>query len=211
MEDTRRVPRNAEFPDADADPSNDFDVARAGGDDVAEIVDEEPDLTTSPHTLGATGDVSADVEPSLVDQEILTDPIAAPGSPDGEPGNSAMDPVADGDEVYVPPTDPVITSDARGNIEVLGGFSETSDDQVAPMPSASDGKLGDEAIEDAVRAALRRDAATTSLEIEVLVRDGVAHLRGRVADLDDADNAEDVASRVPGVREVKEELDVVEL
>ena len=211
MEDTTRVPRNAELPDADADPANDFDAARASGTNVAEIVDEEPDLTTSPHTLGAMGDVVADVEPSLVDQEILSDPIAAPGGASGEPDNSAEDPVADGDEVYVPPTDPVVTSDERGNLQVLGGFSETSDDGVAPIPSASDGKLGDEAIEDAVRAALRRDAATTSLQIEVLVRDGVAHLRGRVSDLDDADNAEDVASRVPGVREVVEELNVVEL
>jgi len=211
MEDARRVPRNAEYPDANVDVANDFDVARAGGDDMAEIVDEEPDLTTSPHTLGATGDVTADVEPSLVDQDVLSDPIAAPGGSDGEPGFSAVDPVADGDEVYVPPTDPVIATNAQGNIEVLGGFSETADDGVAPLPSASDGKLGDEAIEDAVRAALRRDAATTSLEIEVLVRDGVAHLRGQVSDLDDADNAEDVASRVPGVREVVEELEVVEL
>jgi hypothetical protein len=146
-----------------------------------------------------------------MDQEILTDPLAAQGSPNGEPGNDAADPVADGNEVYVPPTDPVITSDARGNVEVLGGFSLTASDEVAPLPSASDGRLGDEAIEDAVRAALRRDAATTSLEIEVLVRDGVAHLRGRVSDLDDADNAEDVASRVPGVREVKEELEVTEV
>ncbi len=211
MEDTTRVPRNAEFPDADAEAANDFDAARAGGDDVAEIVDEEPDLTTSPHTLGATGDVTADVEPSLVDQEVLSDPIAAPGSSSGEPGDSAEDPVAEGNEVYVPPTDPVVTSDARGNLEVLGGFSETATDDLAPLPSASDGKLGDEAIEDAVRAALRRDATTTSLEIEVLVRDGVAHLRGRVSDLDDAENAESVASRVPGVREVMEELEVAEV
>jgi len=211
MEDAMRGPRNAEFPDAEADVANDFDAARASGDNVAEIVDEETDLTTSPHTLGATGDVLADVEPSLVDQEILTDPLAAAGGGEGEPGNSAVDPVADGNEVYVPPTDPVIAVNAHGNVEVLGGFSETSDDQLAPIPSASDGKFGDEAIEDAVRAALRRDAATTDLEIEVLVRDGVAHLRGRVSDLDDADNAEDVASRVPGVREVLEELEVTEV
>ncbi len=44
-----------------------------------------------------------------------------------------------------------------------------------------------------------------------MVRNGVVHLRGRVADLDDADNAEAVASRVPGIREVVEELDVTDL
>jgi len=43
----------------------------------------------------------------------------------------------------------------------------------------------------------------------VVVRDGVVHLHGTVTDLDDADAAEEVASRIPGVREVREELDVL--
>ena len=37
---------------------------------------------------------------------------------------------------------------------------------------------------------------------------GIARLRGLVQDLDDAENAEEVAARVPGVIEVREELDV---
>lgn len=202
MDDSARMPRNAELPDV----QNDFDAARARAADSAEIVDEEPDLTTTPHTLDTTGAADADVEPSFVEQEILTDPTAADGGPD-----DLIDPVSDGDEVYVPPTDPVVAADDQGRLEVLGGFSATATDEAAPLASASDGLLGDEAIEDAVRAALRRDAATTDLQVEVLVRDGVAHLRGRVSDLDDADNAEDVASRVPGVREVMEELEVTEV
>jgi hypothetical protein len=202
MDDSARMPRNAEQPDV----QNDFDAARTRDAGSAEVVDEEPDLTTTPHTLDGTDVIDADVEPSFVDQELLTDPEAAPGSPD-----DLVDPVADGDEVYVPPTDPVVAADDHGRLEVLGGFSATAIDEVAPLASASDGQLGDEAIEDAVRAALRRDAATTSLEISVLVRDGVVHLSGRVTDLDDAENAEDVASRVPGVREVVEGLDVVEV
>ena len=70
--------------------------------------------------------------------------------------------------------------------------------------------LGDEALADAVRRELAEDAATAELNIFVAVRNGVAHLRGQVADLDDADNAESVAARVPGIREVVEELDVAE-
>ena len=59
-----------------------------------------------------------------------------------------------------------------------------------------------------MRRELAEDSATADLSIFVAVRNGVAHLRGQVADLDDADNAEEVAARVPGIREVVEELDV---
>jgi len=209
MEDTTRGPRNADI--GEGEVVNDFDAARTAS---AEVIADEPDLTTTAHSLADTEDDAAayagadadEIEPSLVDQEILNDPMAASG-----PTSSSDDVVSDGDEVYVPPTDPVITTDEHGNIEMLGGFSQTAIDGVAPLPSASDGKLGDEAIEDAIRAALRRDSATTDLQINVLVRQGVAHLRGTVPDLDDAENAEDVASRVPGVREVMEELTVADI
>ena len=69
----------------------------------------------------------------------------------------------------------------------------------------------DEALADAIRRELAEDSATTDLNIVVAVRNGVAHLRGQVADLDDADNAEAVAARVPGVRDVVEELEVAGL
>ena len=55
---------------------------------------------------------------------------------------------------------------------------------------------------------LRRDAATTALEVQVAVRNGSVRLRGRVPDLVDAENVEAVAARVPGVVEVIEELDL---
>jgi osmotically-inducible protein OsmY len=41
-----------------------------------------------------------------------------------------------------------------------------------------------------------------------VARNGSVRLRGRVADMDDAENAEAVAARVPGVVEVVEELEV---
>jgi osmotically-inducible protein OsmY len=88
---------------------------------------------------------------------------------------------------------------------VLGGFGSEGD---MPVERSSDGRQGDEALADAVRRELAEDASTTDLAIVVAVRNGVAHLRGQVADLDDADNAESVAARVPGIREVVEALDV---
>jgi osmotically-inducible protein OsmY len=53
---------------------------------------------------------------------------------------------------------------------------------------------------------LREDALTTDLRIEVDVRNGVVTLTGEVERLDDATNAEAVAARVEGVREVREKL-----
>jgi len=81
-------------------------------------------------------------------------------------------------------------------------------DSLEVAPSAEDGMPGDEAIADAIRRELREDAATTDLRIRVVVRQGIVRLLGKVPTLDDADNAESVAARVAGVRELIEELDV---
>lgn len=64
----------------------------------------------------------------------------------------------------------------------------------------------DEAIARAVRRELHEDAATTELRIAVEVEGGVVRLRGKVPEVGDAENAEEVAGRVPGVGEVIEEL-----
>ncbi|MEX2229088.1 MAG: BON domain-containing protein [Dehalococcoidia bacterium] len=113
--------------------------------------------------------------------------------------------VSAGDEVFVPAVDPVGNKD-----EVIGGLELSSMDSVEVAASA-DGTLGDEAIRDAVIRELREDAATTALVIEVDVTAGVARLSGRVESVDDAESAEEVAARVPGVVEVDEALDVTEL
>jgi osmotically-inducible protein OsmY len=111
--------------------------------------------------------------------------------------------VSEGDNVFVPPTDPV-----GNNREVIGGLQTTSMDEVT-VARSSDGTLGDEAIADAIRQELREDAATTALEIDVSVFEGVVRLRGGVPLLEDAESAEEVAARVPGVVEVREELEII--
>lgn len=114
-------------------------------------------------------------------------------------------------EPFFPPTDPVVRAGPRGDVEVVGGFSATSMDSLEVEPSATDELLGDEAIAEAVRRELREDAATTDLQIEVSVLRGVVRLRGTVPSIEDAINAEEVASRVPGVVEVREELEIASL
>jgi osmotically-inducible protein OsmY len=127
-------------------------------------------------------------------------------SPDEAAGPSASledDDVGDGDEVYIPPTDPTL----RDENEVVGGLQVTSMDDTS-VEESSDHTLGDEAIRDAIVRELREDAATTNLEIEVEVNQGVAWLLGTVQTLEDLEAAEEVTSRVPGVVEVAEDLEV---
>jgi osmotically-inducible protein OsmY len=147
--------------------------------------------------------IRAELEPDFEDSPGLSDPVAAAGA---ESSNSE-DPASEG-EVYTPPIDPVVTTDAHGAARVLGGFELDSFEDTRVDRSAMDRAPGDEALADAIRRELAEDSATTDLNIYVAVRNGVAHLRGQVADMDDADNAESVAARVPGVREVVEELEV---
>jgi hypothetical protein len=134
----------------------------------------------------------------FTDQTILEDQGVAAGPS----GTHADDEVSEGDEVYVPPTDPPMSQSG----EFLGGFQTTSDEPEPIARSEVVGGIPDGALEDAVRTELMEDSATTALDIEVTSINGVIMLRGVVDDIDDAENAEEVAARVPGVQEVREEL-----
>jgi osmotically-inducible protein OsmY len=165
--------------------------------DIDDFAGDEP----SAELAESRADVEAQIEPDFTDQPGLFDPIEASGAESSNP----EDPAESG-EVYTPPNDPVLSTNIHGEARVLNGFD--SGEELEVEPSALDNRPGDEALADAVRRELAEDSATTDLHIFVAVRNGVVHLRGRVEDLDDADNAESVASRVPGIREVVEELDV---
>lgn len=169
---------------------------------VDDVYAAEPSSGLTVGTMTGASLDPTDLSPSFQDQTLLSDPVAAPGPSDGY-----EDPVQEGDNPYTPPADPVVTTNARGETQVLGGFSSTADETVE-VERSSDGRLGDEAIADAVRRELQEDAATTELRLDVVVRRGVVHLRGEVEGLEDAENAEDVAGRVPGVREVQDETRV---
>lgn len=134
--------------------------------------------------------------------EPLQDPVASKLAKPADEGD------ADGEPVF-PPTDPVFTTDERGDPQMLGGFNATSMDDEAVARSV-DGRPGDEALAEAVRRELREDALTADLRIEVEVREGVAILRGTVSDLVDADGAEEVAGRVPGIIDVMDRTEIAE-
>jgi hypothetical protein len=101
--------------------------------------------------------------------------------------------------------------DDEEGISVVGGFAADSlegpleDEQVPPQV-----RRGDDELALAVTRALRADSYTTDLNIEVEVEDGVVYLRGVVSSLEDIEQAEEVAGRVPGVEDVEEVLEIVE-
>jgi osmotically-inducible protein OsmY len=182
---------------------NDLAVERVLPEDrSADAVD---DLVQGQEAESVTGtiDEAGDINPEFTGQPLETNALNAIDS-----GAYDADPNAEPDPTYFAPTDPVITAGDDGNLEVLGGFDATSMSSDDVDQSVEDNRPGDEALIAAIQRELREDAATTALSIDVVVENGIAHLRGRVPDLEDAENAEEVAGRVPGVREVIDELDV---
>lgn len=109
-------------------------------------------------------------------------------------------------EPYFPPTDPVVREGR--STRILGGFAGSAMGDDPPAPRTHVGGPADEALADDVRRALRQDAATTDLELDVSVTDAVATLRGRVSELADTDNALAVAGRVRGIADVVDEIEV---
>jgi hypothetical protein len=110
---------------------------------------------------------------------------------------------ADYAEPYIAPTDPPVVPGGRDTIEVAQGFAGTSEgyEERAGTP-------GDDEITERVRDLLGSDAATSTLNLHVYTVDGVVYLRGRVQSLDDTDLAAEIASRIPGVVDVVDEMTV---
>lgn len=187
---------------------NDLEIEMDLPDQVGELNEsDEPAPSDLPDNVAGIRERGGDVDPDFTNQTILDDPIAAAG-----PSGSYEDAVESGDDVYVPPMDPVIATDRHGVARVLGGFSTDSMDEVEVPRSALDDQPGDAALAGAIARELRQDASTTDLVgIRVAVHEGVAYLRGQVPLLEDAENSEAVASRVPGIVEVVEELEVTSL
>jgi osmotically-inducible protein OsmY len=165
-------------------------------EDAMEVL--EIDIELGP---GEYADVdSADLSP--MDASTLTDV-------------GTIDPGLASDEAipYFPPTDTVIGEQLieQDEVEVIGGFEPTSEDHDEEDVSLRHLE-DDERITDDVRKELRQDATTTDLaHIAVTTFNRVVHLRGTVETLEDAENAEEVAGRVPGVAEVREDLKVLGL
>lgn len=130
-----------------------------------------------------------------------------------DPGTTDIIQVVEEGETYFPPTDPPTrpgTGSGFESVNVMGGFSGTSLE--APIDVDEHPirlQTNDDELAEQVRYALRADAYTTDLNIEVEVENGIVRLHGIVGSLDDIEQAEQVAGSVPGVDDVEEDLEIV--
>jgi hypothetical protein len=113
---------------------------------------------------------------------------------------------------WVPPTDPPVVPDFDDpqGVKVAAGFGVSADDE--PFDSSHRAELltAEDDTDARVREALLADAATSAYAESLIIgsRDGTIVVRGVVDDIDDTDNIVDVITRVTGVDEVIDELEV---
>lgn len=158
---------------------------------VPGITRVENDLELEAFVLGAGPNLEDDA-----DADLTNDPMVA----------------AEEGEAYMAPTDPVVrpTTDAQG-LAIVTGFDSTADDDYPDLQATTAlgaGPPGDEETRQEIVEALRSNAQTIDLTIDAVVENGIAYLRGTVPTMIDAEAAEDIASRVPAVREVVEQLKI---
>jgi len=178
-------------------------------EDGIEVLDVSPDGAFLGDTTGENrggGDFAyadPDANPNAqLDPAFETDPDFT-----DDIGTSSSQRATEEAEPYFPPTDPVVRpSTGPEQLAIVGGFEATSMDDLEGA-AGFDGRNDDD-LAQAVHRELREDALTTDLDVQVGARDGVVVLRGEVPSLEDAESAEEVAARVGGVREVREELTI---
>lgn len=175
-------------------------------DDAIEVMDVSPDgAFLGQEESAAAGDDFAYADPEA-NPDARFDPRFETEPDFMEDVGTSDSMVAAAEAVpYFPPTDPVVrpTTDEQ-QLAVVGGFETTAMDDRGGASGAD--PRNDDELARSVHRALREDALTIDLAIRIGARDGVVVLRGEVTTLEDAENAEAVASRVEGVSEVREEL-----
>ncbi len=161
-----------------------------------------------------------DEEFGYADREALLDDISdTEPTFQGDTGAWDFQEAIEEGEPYFPPTDPVVRpSTDEQDLDVLGGFSESSMDELVtdpdlePWANAGEpdvfGPRQDGDIQRDVENELREDAYTTDIPVHVNVVNGIVYLRGKVHSITDAEYAEEVAGRVPGVAEVQDLTEV---
>jgi len=176
-------------------------VAYVRQDEVSDSGSEFND--TAQYEGYPTPDLMADGFPRLDD---LTDRAMR----EGETDDAAI--ASEEGLTWVPPTDPPVVPDDDDpqGAQVAAGFGGTAEDDPYDTGHESEGLSAGDDMEERVREALRADAATTQYaeSLAIATRNGKVAVRGVVEDIDDTDNVIEVISRVAGVTDVIDELEV---
>jgi osmotically-inducible protein OsmY len=189
----------------------------SGVDDEIEVTTSAPDSAFDDEAAGEGFEYA---ENPALDEDAEIE-YAGDMMEDVGAGTSDFQEAIEEGEPYFPPTDPVVTpTDDQQKLEVTGGWQDTSMDELAEDPELDSnedaptapiaGGRDDETIREDILRELQQDALTTDLGIDVEVIRGVAILKGTVTSVDDSLNAEEVARRVPGVRDVSEETTIAQ-
>jgi hypothetical protein len=174
-------------------------LAEAARDDPGEGLDPLTDDSLRAIAADATAGVDVTSLDALTDTELrsgeTTDPLVA---------------IEEG-EVWIPPSDPpTVPSDNPGGIEIAAGPGASAEDE----PYDDSHRSGDLDVEGSlnarVREALRADAATSPLadRLRIAVVGSTAIIRGQVDGIEDTDAIVEVASRVAGIDDVRDETEV---
>lgn len=113
---------------------------------------------------------------------------------------------------WVAPIDPPVVPDMDDpqGARIAAGFAASAEDTQYDASHRAEELTSDDDFEERIREALRADAATTAYAetLAIGTRDGIVAVRGVVDDIDDTDTIVDVITRVVGVTEVRDELEV---
>ncbi|HVM31178.1 MAG TPA: BON domain-containing protein [Candidatus Limnocylindrales bacterium] len=178
------------------------------GDQVAwlgrdEVDERQAELT---HTELYMGELEAGTRERGTGVEDLTEL----GMRDGETANPAV--AAEEGMTWVPPIDPptAVSADDPQGAQIAAGFGDSAVSEPYDHDHGTTGLADEDELSARVREALRADAATSRYadDLAIGTRGGTVAVRGMVDDVDDSDNVVEVASRVTGVAEVIDELDV---
>ncbi|NJD26855.1 MAG: hypothetical protein FIA92_00985 [Chloroflexi bacterium] len=109
---------------------------------------------------------------------------------------------------WIPPTDPPIIVDERGNAEIAAGFSTSAGDEPFDADHHGEALHAVDEVEARVLDALEANAATSEVVdgLTIDVEGGRAIIGGLVDDLEDEDAVVAVAASVPGIREAVSRL-----
>jgi hypothetical protein len=111
---------------------------------------------------------------------------------------------------WIPPTDPPIIVDERGNAEIAAGFSTSADDEPFDADHHGEALYAVDEVEARIVEALEANASTSGVVdgLQIDVEGTRATISGLVDDIEDEDAVIAVAERVPGIREVVSRLHV---
>jgi hypothetical protein len=214
MSDSRDETRlNPPGPEPGEEKSTQLTGSQAEGDQVAYRRSDEVDrLGELTDTEIYQGELEAGVhddlptEPDADNLELMTETELRAGETD-DPNVAAEEGMT-----YIPPTDPPVVPDPDDpqGAQIAAGFGGTAQDEPFDADHHSETVSNDDEMATLVREALRADAATSPYaeSLAIGTRGSTIAVRGVVDDVDDTDNVVEVISRVTGVDEVLDELEV---